>query len=69
MPGRGCHFLIPGGLAVIMRMNIHKPRCDNASGGINFFCATLCQITHRNDTVADNTDIHHLPRGARAIHH
>ena len=52
-----------------MRMNIHKPRCDNASGGINFLCATLCQITHRNDTVADNTDIHHLPRGARAIHH
>ena len=69
MPRGRRHFLIPGGLTVIVRVDIDKPRRDHASGGVDFLRATLCQITHRDDTVPDNTDVHHFPGSACAIHH
>ena len=52
-----------------MRVDIDKPGRNHASGGVDFLCATLCQITHRDDTVPDNTDVHDFPGSACAIYH
>ena len=67
MPGRRCHFLIPCGLAIIVRVDVDETRCDVAATGVVHFLRLAKVSTYCNNPVSRDCHIRYVGLAASAI--
>ena len=57
VPGRGSHLRIPGGLAVIVGVDVDPARGDDQAGRVDFAPGLARDLAHRGDPVAVHRDV------------
>ena len=67
MPARRTHLAVPRCLAVIMGMDVDKPRRDDFARSINLFATRSADLAHSGNDAAIHRDIGDKARRARAI--
>ena len=69
MPAGGRHDRIPGGLAVIVGVDVHPAGGDNQAPGVDLAPGGAFDLAHGDDAVALDPDVRAGGRRARPVHH
>ena len=67
VPGRGRHFLVPSGLAVIVRVDVDPAGRNDLAGGVDFLLAGANLAADGADQPAIDRNIADITLAARAI--
>ena len=68
VPGRGLHALVPGGLAVVMGVDVHEARTDQLAAGVELLAAHAGHLADGDDAAVLDPDIGLAARRPGAVH-